>query len=372
MAEGLQLQLRQEAPIALDCALDCAPGELVALVGPSGSGKTTILRCIAGLHRAASGRITCGAEVWFDAGKAVPPQRRHVGMVFQGYSLLPHLTAEQNVALALWQLPRREQLEHARIWLARVHLHGLEARRPAQLSGGQQQRVALARALARALTRTDDGSPAGVLLLDEPFSAVDQATRRRLQQQLARLRRDLPLPIVLVTHDLDEARMLADRMVLLHRGVSLQAGPPEEIMSRPADARVAHLIGLSNVFAGTVGAGEDLLEWQGRQLRIAAQQRFRPGTRVNWVIAPEGVLLARGDRPSRHADENPVDGVVEDCVALGAFTEVSLRVADADLPIGFSLPTHVARRNSIAAGSQLRINLLAEFIHLMPWSELRA
>ena len=373
MAEGLTLTLRQNAPVPLDCTLNCGPGELVALVGPSGSGKTTVLRCIAGLHQAQQGRIACGGELWFDRGIALPPQRRRVGMVFQGYSLLPHLSAEENVALALWQLPRQEQRQVARQWLLRAHLQGLEQRRPGQLSGGQQQRVALARALARAMTSA--GGAPGALLLDEPFSALDQATRRKLQQELARLRRELPLPIILVTHDLDEARMLADRMVLLHHGASLQEGAPEEVLSRPADARIARLVGHTNLFEGEVvgvdGEGTALL-WQGLRLTVGENPRFRPGTRVCWVIPPEGVVLQRRDRPPRESDVNLVSGCVEDSIALGAFTQVGLRLESGGLPLAFSLPTHVARRYDIAPGAALQVSLLADAIHLMPWSELRS
>ena len=373
MAEGLSLTLRQRAPIALDCTLSCAAGELLALVGPSGSGKTTVLRCIAGLHQAQQGRISCGGELWFDRGLALPPQSRRVGMVFQGYSLLPHLSAEDNVSLALWHLPRQERRQAARLWLLRAHLQGLEARRPAQLSGGQQQRVALARALARAMTG-DDRRP-GALLLDEPFSALDQATRRKLQQELARLRRELPLPIILVTHDLDEARMLADRMVLLHHGASLQQGAPEEVLSHPADAHIARLVGHTNLFEGEVAAtaeAETTLLWQGQRLCVRGSPRFRPGTRVCWVIPPEGVVLQRRDRPPRASDDNLLAARVEDAVALGAFTQVGLRLDNGGLPLGFSLPTHVARRNEIAPGAAISVSLLADAIHLMPWSELRA
>ncbi len=369
MAEGLSATLRQSAPVKLDCSLACAAGELLALVGPSGSGKTTVLRCIAGLQRPAQGRIACGGEVWFERGLFMPAQRRRVGMVFQEYSLLPHLSAEDNVALALWHLPRLEQRRSARQWLARAHLEGLEQRRPGQLSGGQQQRVALARALARAIR--GDGQASGVLLLDEPFAALDQATRRKLQQELAKLRRELPIPIVLVTHDLDEARLLADRMVLLHHGQSLQQGAPEEVLSRPADARIARLVGHTNLFEGEVigEAGQAALLWQGRRLKLGQAPRYRPGTRVRWLVAPEGVLLLRRDWQPRESDENPLAAVVEDAISLGAFTQVGLRLEDSALPLSFSLPNHVARRHEIAPGAAVRVSLLADAIHLMPWSE---
>ncbi|MDO9127063.1 MAG: ATP-binding cassette domain-containing protein, partial [Parvibaculum sp.] len=167
MDKGLAVRLQQETPIPLDVTFSVAPGEAMALVGPSGSGKTTVLRAIAGLYRAADGQIACNGEVWFDSatGLHLPARQRRAGLVFQSYALFPHLTALANVMEALSDTPREPRRAAAMALLARVHLNGLEDRRPAQLSGGEQQRVAVARALAR---RPD------VLLLDEPFSAVDR------------------------------------------------------------------------------------------------------------------------------------------------------------------------------------------------------
>lgn len=358
---GLRVSLRQQSPIPLEAELDCAPGELLALVGPSGSGKSTILRCIAGLHAAAAGSIRCNGTTWFDAAGRIdqPVQARRIGFVFQNYGLFPHLSALENVAAALGGLTFAEREARARVLLARVHLDGLEHRKPAALSGGQQQRIAVARALAR--------DPA-VLLLDEPFSAVDQVTRRKLQQELARLRADLAIPMLLVTHDLDEARMLADRMVILHRGCTLQAGTPDEVLTRPASASIARLVGLHNLFEGTLAAdgGGLKLEWLGHKLEVARIEG-RPGARVSWVIPPEGVLLHRRERPSRGEAENPVSGVVQDCLRLGPFTQIRLVPDGGSEPLAFSVPTHVAERNGIAPGAAARVTLLAESIHLMAW-----
>jgi len=362
-SKALSVSLQQTRPIPLDCTLECAPGELISLVGPSGSGKSTVLRCIAGLHRPQRGRVACNGTVWFDAarGLALPPQQRRIGMVFQNYSLLPHLSAADNVALGLEHLPAGERIEKANEWLARVHLEGLERRRPNQLSGGQQQRVALARALAR---------EPQVLLLDEPFSAVDQVTRRKLQQELARLRRELAIPIVLVTHDLDEARMLSDRMVLLHHGVGLQSGLPEDVMTRPANAAIARLVGLSNLFEGRIGApgaaGMTGLESLGMQLAVLHNPGFAQGDKVSWVIPPEGILLHRRDRPARGDAENPVAGAVAECLAFGPYTQVVLLPEGGELPLSFSIPSHVAQRDGIAAGTMARVTLLPQAIHLMP------
>ncbi|MBL8472230.1 MAG: ABC transporter ATP-binding protein [Rhodocyclaceae bacterium] len=360
----LSLELVQQHPIPMDLRLECASGELLALVGPSGSGKSTVLRCIAGLHHAERGYIRCGGSAWFDAERRLrlPPQRRQVGMVFQHYALIPHLSARENVMLPLRALPSASAAKRADELLARVHLDGLGARRPAELSGGQQQRVALARALARALATEN-----GVLLLDEPFSAVDQVTRAKLQRELAILRGELRIPMVLVTHDLAEARALADRMTLIARGRSLQTGKPHEVLTRPASVAVARQVVLTNLFEGVWRDGQ--LDWAG--LRLDTTQTGREGERVCWAIAPEFVLLHRGDRPARGERENPVPGQIIECVALGAETSIVMRPTHAPAqPLALAVPTHSARRNQLAAGSMVSVSLLAEGIHPMPFEAL--
>ena len=361
---GLEIVASQTQPITLQAELACAPGELLALVGPSGSGKSTLLRCIAGLHSPQQGYIRCGGVSWYDAQQRInlPPQSRRVGFVFQNYSLFPHLSAQDNVLCALGHLPARQRGARALELLAMTHLKGLEARKPAQLSGGQQQRVALARALAR--------DPA-VLLLDEPFSAVDQVTRRRLQVELARLRGEVKIPIVLVTHDLDEARMLADRMTLLSHGRTLQSGTPGDILTRPVSAQVARLVELNNVFGGTLESvdaqGRGLLCWRSHKIEVERVDGFAPATRLSWVIPPENVILHRRDRPSLGERENPIEGRIDDCLPLGDATRIVLALdGDVRARISFSVPTHVARRNGIAVGEIARVSLLASGIHLMP------
>ncbi|HSF65401.1 MAG TPA: molybdenum ABC transporter ATP-binding protein [Paracoccaceae bacterium] len=241
----LEVQARAAGPIPLDVAFRAGAGELVALVGHSGSGKTTILRSIAGLWTPAQARVAVGGAVWLDTATGVnlPPHRRHAGLVFQSYALFPHMTAAQNLMAAM---PRPDAVEAARL-LDLVNLHGLADRRPAQLSGGQQQRVALARALAR--------RPA-VLLLDEPFSAVDRATRDRLHAELIALRRHLAMPVVLVTHDMTEAQMLADRMVVIDRGTVLRQGATAEVMSDPAALRAMGLRELAVMLPARIVAQE--------------------------------------------------------------------------------------------------------------------
>jgi molybdate transport system ATP-binding protein len=223
---GLEVELRQAAPIPLNVKFSVAAGEFMALAGPSGSGKTTILRAVAGLYRPTTGRVNCNGATWLDTDRGIdlPARQRRVGLVFQSYALFPHLTAVENVVEAMRDLPASARSREARALLARVHLAGFEDRRPSELSGGQQQRVAVARALARR---------PHVLLLDEPFSAVDRATRERLYAELSELRSLLlSMPVILVTHDLDEAARLADTATLLSAGKVVATGQVETVLAR--------------------------------------------------------------------------------------------------------------------------------------------
>ena len=361
---GVQIELRQRTPIPLNATFSCAPGEVLALVGPSGSGKSTILRSIAGLHRPSQGRIVCGAEVWFDSttGTHVPTPQRSVGFVFQSYALFPHLTAAGNIEMALGHVPAPQRREQARTLMARVHLDGLESRLPRELSGGQQQRIAVARALAR---------DPKILLLDEPFSAVDRVTRHKLYRELADLRKTLNMPVILVTHDLDEAAMLCDRMCILHRGNTLQTAPPDEIISHPADRLVARLTDCRNIFKGKVrehnaAADTTLLEWNGLLLEARLDDHFPVGDECDWMIPASGIVLHRKDRPSRGEHENPVHGTITELTKLGANSSVTLLLASETTDImQFVIPSHVAQRNYLIRGATIGISLLKDGIHLM-------
>ena len=365
VCRGLSVRLLQDTPIPLAATFACAPGEMLALVGPSGSGKSTILRTIAGLYRPKKGSVEVDGQAWFDseAGVWVPAHRRRAGLVFQSYALFPHLTALDNVITALGHLARGARRARAGQLLELVHLAGLEGRRPAELSGGQQQRVAVARALGR---------EPKALLLDEPFSAVDKATRQKLYRELAAMRQRLSMPVVLVTHDLDEALMLADRLSLLHHGRTLQDGPPLQVMQRPATVEAARLVGQRNLFDGTVlehqaPPGFTLLRWYGRVLEAECNPVYPAGASVSWMIPSSHLVLHRRDRPSRGEHENPVPGIITECLALGETTSCALAVdGRAELSLAFSVPSHVAARNRLAVGERATVSLLASGIHLMP------
>jgi molybdate transport system ATP-binding protein len=286
---SLFVRLRQSGPIPLDVEFTCDPRDVVALFGPSGSGKTTILRTIAGLYRPASAIVQSGSETWVDTARGVfvAPHLRSVGMVFQDYALFPHLTAAGNVMAALGHRPRAERADRAAALLARVHLPDRTTGRPHELSGGERQRVAIARALAR--------DPA-VLLLDEPFAAVDRPVRRRLQDEIDELRRTLPVPLVLVTHDFEDVVRLATHVVVIEGGSTVASGAVTPLMSRPDLPWLGDTFGPGAVFDATVTsllADRGLVEvgFEGGTL-LAAGAAPALGTTVRVRVPAREVILA--------------------------------------------------------------------------------
>jgi molybdate transport system ATP-binding protein len=361
---ALQVELRNAAPIRLSAVFDCSPGEVVALVGPSGSGKTSLLRAVAGLLRTRTlrGRITVGDSTWFDSDKGMDlsPQQRHAGFVFQHYALFPHLGAMANAALAAGTPAALSRLPEL---FERLGLNGLEQRRPAELSGGQQQRVALARALAR---------EPKVLLLDEPFSAVDAPARQALYREVAALRQSLATPIVLVTHDLGEARRLADRVVILDAGETLQTGTPARVFTSPRNARVAELVGIQNHFNGRFHKQEPgwaRLDWGGTGavgLRVADKNRIDDGAAVTWVIAGERVDLL----PDGEGAPNLLRCRIGELLSLG---ETSLCALEPELLPGervtLTLASGQLRTLGVNTGSWVRLAIPPEAVHIMPQKE---
>ncbi len=385
---GLQVQVDQTLPMPLQGGFSCGAGQLLALVGPSGAGKTSFLRMLAGLMRPQAGLVAVGDAVWCDTERGIflPPSQRHVGMVFQQYALMPHLSALDNVALALLHLPRPQRLARAREWLERVRLStDQQLRRPAALSGGQQQRVAVARALAR---------EPRLLLLDEPFSAVDQMNRHNLYPLLADLRKDIHIPMVLVTHDLAEARMLADTLVVMDGGQVLQQGSPAHLYRAPRNVRVADLVGVQNRFRGTwLGPvdgepGWGWLDWtvsagptalpspapvvvgaesitdtgvQPLRLKVRDKGRLTVGQQVAWVIQSDGLHLL-------HA---PQDALVRLCARLTQLRnlgELSLATLELEQPAGVPLQLTLAgpQRQGLAVGQRVCVGLDREWVHVMP------
>ncbi len=263
-------------------SLSITDGEFFTLVGPSGCGKTTLLRSIAGLETPSHGKVSIG-------GRDVttePPEARNVGIVFQNYSLFPHLNVADNVAYGLkfHELSGKRDSE-ARVaeLLELVDLPGFGDRKPTQLSGGQKQRVALARALA---------PEPDVLLLDEPLSALDARLRTKLRVKIKTIQRDLGITTVYVTHDQAEALAISDRIAVIQQGQIQQVDTPETVYRQPASRVVAEFIGNNNVFQGRVVDDGRKLEIGGTLLPLPENHNRAPGTSLTISIRPEALVVA--------------------------------------------------------------------------------
>ena len=320
---------------ALDgLSLTLAPGELVALLGPSGCGKTTAMRIVAGLEEANSGRVSFGGK---DV-TGLPASKRDVGMVFQAYSLFPHMTAGQNVdfGLSLHKVPDDERKKRVGEMLELVGLSGFANRYASQLSGGQQQRVALARALAIKPT---------VLLLDEPLSALDAKVRSRLRDEIRRVQLEAGVTTLFVTHDQEEALAIADRVGVMRAGKLEQLGPPTEIYSRPATPFVAEFVGLTNRMEGVVKDGE--VEVRGTRLPLVKPDAAN-GPAVA-LVRPEAVTLAAQGA----AATGPLSGTVIAVAFLGATSRVTVDLGDTTVLA--QLPTSAAAEHP--AGTRVQLAL---------------
>lgn len=275
-----------------DVSLDVHTGELVALLGPSGSGKTTLLRIISGLEMPDSGSVLLQGK---DAtGKN--PKDRNVGFVFQHYALFRHMTVVQNVGFGLRVRPRRMRPSKSEIQervfslLKLVQLENLAHRYPAQLSGGQRQRVALARALA---------VEPQVLLLDEPFGALDAKVRKELRRWLRRLHDEIHVTSVFVTHDQEEALEVADRVVIMNKGRIEQVGTPENVYHHPGNPFVYDFLGDVNLFHGRIHNGHAVITGHAAPEPGAAPQEaqnarvfVRPHL-LDILLEPEGANCLR-------------------------------------------------------------------------------
>ena len=331
-------------------SLDIAAGEFLTLLGPSGSGKTTFLMILAGFEPPSAGRLLSdGVDI-----TARPAEARSFGMVFQGYALFPHKTVAQNIAFPLQvrKVPRDEIAKRVASLVRRVGLLGHEDKLPAKLSGGQQQRVALARSLV---------FEPSVLLLDEPFSALDKHLRGRMQDEVKRLHRELGTTFVFVTHDQSEALSLSSRIAIFNHGEILQSGTPEAIYEQPASRFVAEFLGNINLLVlddlGEAGGGT-CGSFEGAALR-APRQHGRARTGV-LAVRPEHMSLG----PAPAADHNGVPASLRTTDYLGSAIRIGL-VTQGGTRLTVTLPSDAAAA-ALRDGPELWVTWPADKGFLLP------
>ena len=345
----------------LQVELKCQSGILV-LFGPSGAGKSLTLQCLAGIVRPDSGRIAVDDDVLYDnrLGIDVPPQKRQVGYVPQNYALFPHMTVSENIAFGLRRPDCPQNVVKVGQLLEMLHLGGLEKRHPRELSGGQQQRVALARALA---------VRPRLLLLDEPFSALDAPLRDALRTDLCDVHRELGVGIVFVTHGVAETHVMAQTVAVYQGGRVLQVGSPEEVFQRPTTAEVARLTGARNLLSGrVVESGID-------SCRIAIGDRVRLWAPRGMLVPGTKVLVAIRSEYARFVClaelvedyEELVEGTVRSVESQGHLYAVQVAVGGAEGPTMQVLsPVWWWERNRLRPGDGCLVAIPKDSVHVLP------
>ncbi|MEO8102076.1 MAG: putative 2-aminoethylphosphonate ABC transporter ATP-binding protein [Betaproteobacteria bacterium] len=321
-------------------------GEFVCFLGPSGCGKTTLLRIIAGLEVQTSGTIRqAGRDI-----SRLPPAGRDYGIVFQSYALFPNLTIFDNVAYGLVnrRVARRDIVARVNELLKLVGLPDSGGKFPSQLSGGQQQRIALARAIAT--------SP-GLLLLDEPLSALDALERVRLRQEIRSLQQRLGITTIMVTHDQEEALSMADRIVVMNHGVIEQVGSPMEIYREPASPFVVDFVGKANVLEGVVTA-PGKLTMGGHTLDCA--QCTEIGLAVRIYLRPEDIVA----RPIEQGDANVIDAAIDKVEFLGSYCLVRVSANGFPAALTVYLSLNFLAEQGLEAGSRLRLKILTDRLRM--------
>jgi ABC-type Fe3+/spermidine/putrescine transport system ATPase subunit len=334
-----------------DVSFSAEKGEIIALIGPSGCGKTTLLRLVAGLVPADSGRVLIGGR---DV-TALPPERRGIGLVFQSYALFPHLSVFENVAYGLRARGAPEDQIKAAVAQALENVDlANRGGRVDELSGGEQQRVAVARAV---VTEPE------VLLLDEPLSNLDPHLRKKMRESLHGILKRLAIPSIHVTHDQEEALAIADRVAVLDAGRLVQLGPPDEIYRRPRNAFVARFVGQANVVRGKVAVarpgGLDVFAWDDVPIAATTDAPFSPGDRVDLALRPESIEIAPSGVPGFEAR-------VASRTFLGAATELRCVIK------GDSFVVRAPSRGlaaTVAAGEKVRLRVGPGEVHVMAASE---
>ncbi len=333
------------------------PSHVTVLFGPSGSGKSTFLELLAGTMRPDSGFIRHDATVWFDKTVFLPPQKRGVGLLFQDYPLFPHLTVAENIAYGLRFFERRKREEAVRYWIEQFQLSGKEDCYPTVLSGGERQRIALAQALALALAKRPP-----FLLLDEPFSALDDVTRNLIRGRIQRWLKEHGIPTLLVSHDISDALILGNNLAVMSEGAILQKGDPFDVLRRPDSARVAKIIGVENLLSGrTVHLSGEMVTLEIGSLRLVGIGSAIVGERCFASIRAEEVILQKGVFAQSSA-RNHFLGRVRQLVSLGARVKVTV---DCGIVLDAMVTSQAVEELSLSVGQEITAVIKASCVHII-------
>ncbi len=342
--------------------------ELFVLFGPSGAGKSLLLRMISGLVRPDEGGISIDSKPVFDSGRGidVPIRKRGVGFVFQDYALFPHMTVFENIAYGVGNSGAGDIRSRVEDLLSLTGLRGLEHRYPHELSGGQKQRTALARTLA---------AGPRVLLLDEPFSALDHQVREKLRADILDIHAKFPMSTIFVTHDLEEAFVMADRMAVMNSGRIEQAGTRDDVFYRPASKSVARFIGIRNIFDGrilNVRDGEVVIRTGGLgDFRATAPDSpLKAGQKVSFCIRPEDIPVIRPGRPIKGAlRHNLLNGTIYSIMDRGSYHSLTVMAGGGGTALYVDVPHFVSRRLGLMKGESITVALKKASIWVIPEGE---
>jgi len=368
---ALSLRLKKKLhTITIDIDLTLGEETLV-LFGPSGAGKSSLLHLISGILTPAGGEVTIDHREVYNSEKKInlPIRSRQIGHLFQDYALFPHMTVRDNIAYGVKAEKRDDVAQRVAELVALMRLSGLEERYPHEISGGQKQRTALARTIA---------AEPRLLLLDEPFSALDFQVREKLRSDVMMIHRRYPITTIFVTHDLEEAFVMGEKIAVINDGILEQVGTREEVFYRPVTRNVARLIGIKNIFRGRVA------RLDGKEVTLATEElgeikahahpsnRLREGAHVSFTIRPEEIMIIRKDRAiDGRVRYNRVDGVVVSSVGKGASHSVFFQTNDGRAHLKIELPNFAYRNLRPMEGKQISVSLKKESIWIIPGEEER-
>ncbi|MBI5327677.1 MAG: ABC transporter ATP-binding protein [Deltaproteobacteria bacterium] len=340
---------------------------MAVVFGPSGAGKSLLLNLISGIIKPDEGFVRIeGREIFNSAtGINIPIRERKIGYLFQDYALFPHMTVFENIAYGISHEPKNKSKTKVEELLDLMRLGGLEHRFPKELSGGQKQRAALARTLA---------AEPSILLLDEPFSALDYQVREKLRADLLLIHQKYPITTLFVTHDLEESFVMGENIAIINNGRLEQFGAREDVFYKPKTKNVARFLGARNIFSGIIVSlyekavaieNPDIGEI--KALLHHEEQRMTVGEKVTFGIRPEEIMIIRPDKPiDKKVQDNLLEGEVLTTLGKGASHTIYFKVRDRDATIKIEIPNFAYRKLKLSKGKTITVSLKKESIWIIP------